>query len=387
MTPDAGLRAVLLPGLAALPEAAWAACLPDEAEGWRYHRACEAASGPPARPMAAAVFDAAGLVLAVPLFRLAYRLNTPLQGRLARLAGGLERLLPGLLEWRMLGVGSALTERCPVALRPGLADGARRHAVAALLKLLEQEAKASGASVLAVKDLAAPEAKWLAPLLREAGHATVPSLPVAVLDLSGMDEAAYLQSLSAATRKDLRRKQRSRAVLRIEHRDSTEGLSAAIEALYRSTQQNSRLRYGDFEDLPPGYFDAVTRDAAGRAHLVLYWVGERLAAFNLLLLQADRVIDKFLGMAYPLGREHNLYGVSWMENVRFALATGRPLLQFGQTAYAEKLRLGCRLVGSTNFARLRWGPAQPLLRAASPWLGFDRWDPDLRAARRMAGAA
>ena len=113
----------------------------------------------------------------------------------------------------------------------------------------------------------------------------------------------------------------------------------------------------------------------------LYWVGDRLAAFNLLLVGADRVIDKFLGMAYPLAREHNLYVVSWMENVRFCREIGKPLLQTGQTAYASKLRMGSRLVPSAIYAKHTNGLLNRGLAAVAPWLALDRWDPDLREAR------
>lgn len=380
MPSETPLRALLLPGVAALPEADWTACLPEEAEGWRYHRACEAVAAPAAAPLAAGVFDADGLVLGARLFRMAYRLDTPLQGRLAPAGRALARLLPNLMEWRMLGVGSALTERCPLALRPGLLAPARAAAVAALLGLLDREAAASGATIIAFKDVASPEAEWLAPALLAAGHTAIRSLPVAALDLSTGDAAAYPARLSSATRKDLRRKQRSRAALRIEHRDNIDGIETEIAALYESTRRNSKLRYGEFDELPLGYFAAVAAAAKGTALYVLYWLDSRLIGFNLLLLQRDRVIDKFLGMAYPVAREHNLYVVSWFENIRLALATGRPLLQFGQTAYAEKLRLGCHLVPSTNFAWHASRLVRPMLRAAAPLLAFDRWDPDLRAA-------
>lgn len=376
MADDIGLRALVLPCIDRLPQAEWDACFPGEAENWAYLKAC----GTPV----AAVMDADGLMMAAPLFEMEYRLDTPFQtGRAAGLARALSRWLPGLMVWRLLGVGSALTERCPVALRHGLSAEQRLWATMAFLSLLEREATRRKARLLAFKDVAGPEAAWLPSLLAEGGFTAINSLPVAALDLDGVTgEAAYLARLSAGTRKDIRRKLKAAAPLvRIEHRASAGDLLPRIEALYDSTRTHSTLHYGEFEELPPGYFRDVPAALGDRARFVLYWIGDRLAAFNLLLLGDDRVIDKFLGMEYPLARDHNLYAISWMENVRFALQTGRRLLQSGQTAYASKLRFGSMLVPSSIHVRCRIRPLNGLLRRLAPWLAFDRWDPELRAHR------
>lgn len=369
MSAEPGLRAEILPDITGIPAEQWTACFPREAEGWAYYRAVGGRF--------AVVRDAGGLVMAAPLFTMEYRLDTPFQGTAAAAVQAVARRLPGLFTWRLLGVGSALAERCHVAVRPGLDPAALDRALDAFLALLEAEAAATRARLLAFKDLAAPETMRLAVALSARGYVGLRSLPVAVLELTGQDEGAYLARLSAGTRKDLRRKLKARAALRIEHRDRIDDVADRIEALYASTRDHSAVRYGDFEDLPAGYFRAVAAALDGRARFVLYWIGGELAAFNLLFLEPDRIIDKFLGMTYPLGPEHNIYAVSWMENVRFALQTGRRLLQSGQTAYASKLRFGSSLMPSGIFVRSRLRLLNPVLRTAAPWLHFDRWDPDL----------
>ncbi len=380
MATDSDLRAGIMGGVDELSPSQWNGCIPGEAEGWAYLKACGV--------RVAAVLDNDGLVLAAPLFEMEYRLDTPFQdGRAASIAGALARLLPGLMVWRLLGVGSALTERCPFIQRPGLSDETRRRAVRLFLDLLEGEAQRRGARLIAFKDISGGEAGWLPSLLTPAGYTTVTSLPVAVLDLTGVgDEGTYLERLSSATRKDIRRKQRGAGAVRIEHRAVAGDLLPRIEALYESTQTHSSLRYGAFEELPEGYFRDVPAALGSRARFVLYWVGDRLAAFNLLLLDDDRVIDKFLGMEYPLARDHNLYVLSWMENVRFTLKSGRRLLQSGQTAYASKLRFASMLIPSVNLVRCRGVVLNYLLRRVARYLGFDRWDPELRARAGGDGA-
>jgi predicted N-acyltransferase len=359
--------------------AAWDACLPGEAECHAYYVACEtaaAASGIGLR-MAAIVVEAAGAVVAVaPFFRLNYRLDTPLQGRMRSLGDALFRHLPGLVTLKALCVGSPYAERCHLGFAATLDAPGRAAAFACLAEALQRQVIAERAHLSVWKDLAPAEDRE-ADCLPETGFARLASLPVAVLDLPYADEAAYLASLSTATRKDIRRKLAKAGNVRIEFRSDISHLAENIDSLYEETRAQSGLNYGELELLPPGYFAAISRALGERAVFALYWVGEELAAFNLLLVETDRVIDKFLGMRYPLAREHNLYVVSWMANIRFCLDRGIELFQSGQTAYASKLRFGSRLVPSTIYVRHRAAPLQWLLRRLSPWLGFDRFDHDL----------
>ncbi len=376
MTP---FSARIVASVAEVDATAWDACLPGEAECHAYYVACEtaaAASGIGLR-MAAIVVEAEGEVVAVvPFFRLNYRLDTPLQGRMRSLGDALFRHLPGLVTLKALCVGSPYAERCHLGFAATLDAPGRAAAFACLAEALQRQVMVERAHLSVWKDLAPAEDRE-AGFLSGVGFAQITSLPVAVLDLPFADEAAYLASLSGATRKDVRRKLAKAGDVRIEFRSDISALSKEIDSLYEETRAQSGLDYGDLELLPPGYFAAISRALPERAVFALYWVGEELAAFNLLLVEADRVIDKFLGMRYPLAREHNLYVVSWMANIRFCLDRGIKLFQSGQTAYASKLRFGSRLVPSTIYVRHRAAPLQWVLRRLSPWLGFDRFDHDL----------
>lgn len=367
--------------------AAWDACLPGEVECHAYYVACETAaaiSGIGLRAAAIMVESAGAIVAVAPFFRLNYRLDTPLQGRMRSLGDALFRHLPGLVTLKALCVGSPYAERCHLGFAAGLDAAGRAAAFACLTEALQRQVAQERAHLLVWKDLA-PEEDREAGHLPMAGFARIASLPVAVLDLPHVDEAAYLASLSAATRKDVRRKLAKAGGVRIEFTSDISALTGEIDSLYDETRVQSGLDYGELELLPPGYFAAVSRALGDRAVFALYWVGDELAAFNLLLVEADRVIDKFLGMRYPLARDHNLYVVSWMANIRFCIGRGIRLFQSGQTAYASKLRFGSRLVPSTIHVRHRQAPLQWLLRRLSPWIGFDRFDPDLaRHAERKA---
>lgn len=378
-----GVHATIRAHVGEIDGAAWDSCLPGEAENHAYYAACEgAALGGTEIVTRAVSVERDGKVVAVaPFFLLDYRMDTPLQGPLRALGDWLFRRMPGLVSLRVLCIGSPYAERCHVGLLPGLDAATQALAREALLDALDDHAREEGASLVAWKDLAQAEAQAFEPLLAREGFSRLGSLPVAVLDLPFAVEADYIATLSAATRKDIRRKLGKASAVRVEMRGSIAGMEDEIAALYESTRARSGLDYGDLERLPQDYFRGVDAALGERALFVLYWVGGTLAAFNLLLVETDRVIDKFLGMRYPLAREHNLYVVSWMTNVRYCLQHGIGLLQSGQTAYASKLRFGSRLVPSSIFVRHRRRVLNWALRSLGPYVAFDRLDPDLRAHR------
>ncbi|SFI98945.1 Predicted N-acyltransferase [Bosea sp. OK403] len=378
------LRTHIASRVAEIRADAWDACFPGEAENHAYYTACEnaaLASGAELVTSAASVERDGETIAVAPFFLIDYRLDTPLQGPLRALGDYLFRHAPRLVALRVLCIGSPYAERCHIGLSPELDAQARQQARLALREAIDAHGRDEGVHIIAWKDLAPDDAEAFQDILKGDGFIRLGSLPVAVLDLPFASEADYLATLSAATRKDIRRKLAKAGNVRIEMRHSIADIEAEIVALYESTRAESGLDYGDLEKLPPGYFSGITAALGERALFVLYWVGTTLAAFNLLLIERERVIDKFLGMRYPLAREHNLYALSWMTNVRYCLAHGISRLQSGQTAYASKLRFGSRLVPSVIFFRHRQGVLNWVLRSISPYIAFDRLDPDLKAHR------
>ncbi len=368
----------IVSGVHAFAAGEWDALFPGEAESAAYYAACEAARPKGFRMAAAGVYRGDRLVAATPLFRIDFRLDMPLQGKLKPIGAWLTERLPRLMIWPVLGFGSPLAERCHLGFLPELTAEERTAAARALLAGVEAHARKEKIGLVAIKDLADPDKLEFDATIASAGYSRSNSLPVAALDLPFADDAAYLNSLSSGTRKDIRRKLKAAGRVRIEARREIGDVEGKIKALYAETRSESGLDYGDFEELPEDYFGAVMRALHPNAICMLYWVGDELAAINLLLIEKDRVIDKFIGMRYALSREHNLYFISWMENVRFCIAQGVGRLQTGQTAYAAKLRLGSRLLKSHIYFRHRNPVANGLLRLLSRFIAFDQMDPDLK---------
>ena len=122
----------------------------------------------------------------------------------------------------------------------------------------------------------------------------------------------------------------------------------------------------------------VMSGLGGQARLLLLWVGDTLAGFNLFILERDRVVGRYLGLRYPLAREHNLYFVNWLTMVSFCIEHGYRTLQVGQTSYTLKAKLGCKLHRSWIYCKHTGLFRGALFRLLSPYAAFDRMDPDLR---------
>jgi hypothetical protein len=232
--------------------------------------------------------------------------------------------------------------------------------------------------LLGIKDLKAEEERLWRQYL--AGYARLPGMPVAVLDLSGFaDLDEYLGSLSHATRKDMRRKLRASEAIRVEYRRDIRDVLDQISALYEATASRSDVR---FERLPSEFFAKVVENMRGHGWCMLYWLGDSLVAFNMMLDAPGRVIDKEFGMRYDVARKYNLYFLSWVTNVRLCIARRVPVYQSGQGLYAPKLRLGSRLLPQWQYFRHRNPLINLVLRLVGRFVRLDRSDPAIRAMLR-----
>jgi hypothetical protein len=369
-----------------IARADWEHCLPGEAEGWDYYRACESCLTDRVHPVAVSVTRGDKVVAVAPVFYLEHRVDSSLQGYARAATNALSRVWPGLLVVRVIGLGSAYAERCHIGFAPELAAAERSQAVAAMLQALEHYGAKSAIPLTVMKDLVAHDAHALHDALDRMGYAAMQSLPVAVLDLPATVDD-YLARLSRATRKDVKRKLRKATDVEIETVEDTSAIAADMQRLYRMTQLRSNLDYGDLEALPPGYFESLSQLPRGRVAVKLYRAGGKLLAFNLLFFDRDRVIDKFIGIDYELACDYDIYVLSWMENVREALRREARYLQTGQTAYRRKIQLGSMLVPCVVYFRHQSPLTHALLRVLARWLAFDRNDPDLRNhVGRPAGA-
>lgn len=345
----------------------WSGCFPGELEGFDYLAAVEAAGLPGFSWRYVLVENGRHLLAAAPAFVTDYPLDTTLTGPMRWLTARVRRLLPRFLILRLGCIGSPCTETVGVGFRPGLDDSEKPLLLQALLDGFERSARAERCSLLAAKDVPETGDGLWAPVAQWMGYEAVAGMPVAHLDVDFPDLDAYLARLSPAARKDMRRKMRAFDHVRVEVRGDLHGLEQRAMELYRATLARADLR---FEELTPDYFTQVLERMPGRAVCILYFVGDELLAFNLLLVDDATLLDKFFCMD-DRGRAHSLYFLSWFANLRLCLERGLTRYQSGQAGYETKLRLGSQVTRTAMYFRHRNGLVNGLLRLAAPWLSED----------------
>lgn len=359
----------------AIDRCAWNDCFADELEDWDYYRAVERAGIDGFHWRYLTLHEDGRLIAGAVAFSTAYSLDTTLQGAGKRVSQWLRRRLPGLFVIRLYALGSPVAEQCHVGTASHIAPAQRPALLAQLLHLAKQDADQLGIGLLAVKDASHRDPQWL-DVCRQAGMQSMPGLPGAELPIRFASVDAYLGSLGKSTRKDLRRTLRNHGP-RTEWRRSVHDLLPRMMALYEATLARSDLA---FECLPAAYFCEVLAHLDERAACVLYWVGDELVAFNLVLLDGRRMIDKFFAHDLARTRQYNLYTRSWLVNVDYCIEHKLATYACGQAGYATKLRLGCSFVAHTVFFRHRNPLLNRLLGLVKMFVRPDRSDPAMAAA-------
>ncbi len=178
------------------------------------------------------------------------------------------------------------------------------------------------------------------------------------IDFTSTDD--YLSRLSKSRRRNIRRKLRSRAALDVEivstgNAFADDAVIDACYALYCNVYAQSEIH---FDLLEHAFFRDLLRDADSGGIVFIYRYGGRTIGWNLCFEHRDMLVDKYMGLAYPEAREHNLYAVSWMENLDYARRQGLRYYVAGWTDPEVKAELGARF----TFTRHAVYPRNVLLR-------------------------
>jgi Acetyltransferase (GNAT) domain len=365
--------------ITAFDSADWNRCFPSDPENWAFYRACEEAGPPGFSWHYAAVWENDRPIAVVPAFGTAYRLDTTLRGIWKPLTNQLYRLAPALLSMRLIALGSPVAEICHLGFAPEAPACDRPALLMRIVVALREFGAVNHYGLLGIKDAPSRDDDLWRSALLPSGFTRLPGLPTAVLDLPFSDFEAYLDSLSKATRKDMRRKLRTFKDIRVEQRRQIDDVVEQVSTLYGQTVAHSDLQ---FEYLPADYFRELLRSLAPEASIFLYWHDSELVAFNFVIETADRLIDKYIGMNYAVVPRFNLYFNSWLHNARYCIERGIPLYQSGQAFYEPKLRLGCRLQPNWQYFRHRNAAINAILRFVAKFVRLDRFDPAIASLVR-----
>lgn len=265
------------------------------------------------------------------------------------------------LTWPTLFVGATVTEYLPW---PDGVDAA--FLVSELLTFWTKRSR-----LLILKDI--PVASPLLPSIerdaaadllatcRQRGFIPVAGQALAYVEVNFASTEEYLNRLSPSRRKNIRRKLRSRSNLRVEVVETGNAMFFdhefldRLHALYEEVYAQSELH---FDKLTAAFFAAVFQDASLNGRVFLYFHGAELIGFNLCFIHGGMLVDKFVGFHYPDARQHNLYFVSWVENLEFARCHGLTHYVAGWTDPQIKAYLGAQFTFTQHAVYVR----NPVLR-------------------------
>lgn len=140
------------------------------------------------------------------------------------------------------------------------------------------------------------------------------------IDFCSLDE--YMQRFSKATRKNMRRKLKSLETLNIsitrtgDSWFNDEQVVSNFYHLYENVYLQSEIH---FDKLTFGFFKALLQSADNNGTIMIYRYEGKIIGYNICFVEANRLVDKYVGFEYPAAREHNLYFVSWFVNLDYAI--------------------------------------------------------------------
>jgi len=272
------------------------------------------------------------------------------------------------LRWRTRFAGTTVSEYAPLprAVSPiALAQGLKA-AYARDCKLLIVKDIAQDSPLLSESDNA--QAGAFASACEAEGYVLLEGQALAWVPIDFASGDDYLARLSSGRRKNIRRKLRSRADLDIEilhtgdARFDDETTLRQFYTLFDNVYAQSEIH---FDRLSEDFFRAILRDAQSIGVVFVYRHAGRMIGWNLCYEEGGKLIDKYIGFAYPQAREHNLYFVSWMHNLDYARQRGLTHYVAGWTDPQVKSFLGARM----TFTRHAVYARNPLLRALLRRLG------------------
>ncbi len=293
-------------------------------------------------------------------FDLLTTADDELKAKLAKWPGG--KWLSTHLKLTTDFVGTTLTEYAPMPLGVDAASVARQLRTKAGARMLSIVKDLPQNSPLLGDEANAFSAE-LSKQLAAVGFILVEGQALAYvpIDFGSIDE--YLSRLSKSRRQNLKRKLKSRERLQITRIPTGAAFASdervdAYYALFDAVYAQSEIH---FDKLTRDFFAAVLRDASNDGIVFEYRDADsgELLGWNLCFEHDGKLIDKYIGLSYPRAREANLYFVSWMINLEYAIERGLTHYVAGWTDPEVKAQLGAQFTLTQHAVFIR----NPLLRA------------------------
>lgn len=311
-----------------------------------------------------------------PCFLVDYPLDTTALGLVRKLLGWVGARAPHLAVFRMLVCGSPVGGG-----NLGIRDSSLLvEASGLLVEEMQKVAEKERASLLVFKDFS-EEYTPLFHLLQRMGFHQMLSYPFVQLDLSWKSFEEYLGSLSRATRKDLKRKLKKLGQmppLRMEVRNEVGEWLDQVYRLYLNTLEKGKTQ---FERVTKDFFEAVSRNMPRETKYFLWYLDDRLVAFDLCLAGKDVLIDEYIGMDYEVAYRYHLYFLTFRDIFNWCLENGVRRYESSALNYEPKKRLDFRFVSQYIYLKHRHPFGNLLFGVLCRILAPENFDPVLKALK------
>jgi len=308
-----------------------------------------------------------------PVFFVRQNLVEGVPGKISSMVDRVRKAFPNFLTMRVLMVGCAAGTGDLGAFDPKDEPWIAHRLQASLLTY----ARHNKASLVVLKDFPATYRSNLK-AFPENGYARIPSMPMTRLSLHHQNWDEYFQTLSKATRKDLRRKFRTveRAPrIAMEVVSDVAHLVDEIYPLYLAVHDRSALK---FETLTKDYFRAIGQRMSEQARFFIWRQQEKIVAFSFCLVCDDRIYDECLGLDYSVALDLHLYFYTLRDIIAWAMEHGLKYYYSNPLNYEPKLHLDCELVPLDLYVTHTSPLLNPIFRRLIKYLGPTRHDPVLK---------
>jgi hypothetical protein len=286
------------------------------------------------------------VILILPTFLAPYDLTTTLTGKMSVVGDLLKTFVPSLLHPKLLGVGFVEGEWGQVGIDPSLSLHELNAAWQLALRSLDILERKTRPDIVCFKDFTQHSGSTL-PMHNLSNYIFVASLPYCQMTLSFKSLDEYLNSLNADMRRYLKRVWRRRGELDIVRTREPQPWIDSIYKLYEEQVEQSETSFGVH---PKCFFSQVCQRVIG-AEYFLYFAQNKLIGFELLVVNNDSLVQKYIGIDQTLGREYKLFFLSWLENLQYCLDRRITHTHVGATREALKVRLGAELIPSAVLFR------------------------------------
>ncbi len=288
------------------------------------------------------------IVLIAPLFSTDFNLDIAVEGWFSKVIRSIRKVFPRFLILKTLFCGSLFGEYGVLGIKSDFKENPE------FIRLLSDGvinfSTKINAPLVIFKDFLKQDTFFLDALMQE-GYSKVKSFPAVILELNFVSFEGYLKSLGRSTRKNLNKKLKqaySQGKIEVKVARDVENQIDKIFKLYENTYYKGDTK---FERLSKKFFLQVAHDLNPHTHFFLYYIEDKLAAFNLCFVYNDLLIDKFVGFDYDISKRYNLYFVSWAYNIKWCIDNSLRYYYPGQTDYEPKARLGGKLISLYAYLR------------------------------------